>query len=133
MDVNMKPSTTGPCCESLLTQQRLGMTPGHIPATNLQLFVGEVFPQFFGNTLEVFERDFASFIVVEEFESLKNLLFGIFFSLQEVSASVRQKEEWLCCKQQDRVRQTSVRETSDRCCSLPGSSTVKYLGLLHVF
>lgn len=98
MDVNMEPSTTWPCRESLPTPQRRGTTPGHTPATDLQLFVGEIFPQFFGNALEVFERDFAGFIVVKEFESLENLLFGIFFSLQEVSASLRQREEWLGCR-----------------------------------
>lgn len=59
------------------------------PGTDLQLFIGEVFPQFFGDTFEVFERDFASFIVVKEFESFENLLLGIFFSLKEVRVSLR--------------------------------------------
>lgn len=63
----------------------------HIPGTNLQLFICEIFPQFFGDTFEVFERDFASFIVIKEFESFENLLFGIFFSLKEVSISLRKK------------------------------------------
>lgn len=63
----------------------------HIWGTNLQLFICEIFPQFFGNTFEIFERDFASFIVIKEFESFENLLFGIFFGLKEVSISLRKK------------------------------------------
>lgn len=63
----------------------------HISGTNLQLFICEIFPQFFGNTFEIFERDFASFIVIKEFESFENLLFGIFFGLKEVSISLRKK------------------------------------------
>lgn len=63
----------------------------HAPGTNLQLFICEIFAQLFGYTFEVFEGDFASFIIIEEFESFENLLFGIFFSLREGSVSLKKK------------------------------------------
>lgn len=63
----------------------------HIPGTNLQLFICDIFPQFSGDTFKVLERDFASFIIIKEFESFENFLSGIFFSLEEVSTSLRKK------------------------------------------
>lgn len=63
----------------------------HIPGTNLQLFIRDIFPQFSGDTFEVLEGDFASFIIIKEFESFENFLSGIFFSLEEVSTSLRKK------------------------------------------
>lgn len=63
----------------------------HTPGTNLQLFICEIFAQLLGYTFEVFEGDFASFIIIKEFESFENLLFGIFFSLREGSVSLKKK------------------------------------------
>lgn len=69
----------------------------HTPGTNLQLFICEIFAQLFGYTFEVFEGDFASFIIIKEFESFENLLFGIFFSLREGSVSLKKKKHCLHC------------------------------------
>lgn len=65
-----------------------GNTWLHISGTNLQLFICKIFTQFFGYTFEVFERDFASFIIIEELKSFENLLFGIFFSLKFKEKSI---------------------------------------------
>lgn len=59
------------------------------PGPNLQLFISEVLPQHLGHTFEVLERDFSSLIIIKEFESFENLLFGIFFSLKEERTSLR--------------------------------------------
>lgn len=58
------------------------------PGTNLQLFICKIFTQFFGYTFEVFERDFASFIIIKELKSFENLLFGIFISLKFKEKSI---------------------------------------------
>lgn len=59
------------------------------PGPNLQLFISDVLPQRFSHTFQVLERDFSSFIIIKEFESFENLLFGIFFSLKEERISLR--------------------------------------------
>merc|ERR1719342_1670758 len=43
----------------------------------LQLFVGHAFAQLFGNAFQVFEADFSSLVIVEETESLEDLVLRV--------------------------------------------------------
>merc|ERR1712176_1226643 len=44
----------------------------------LQFLISHPLAQFFSNSLQIFERNFASFVIVEQAEGLQNLVFGWF-------------------------------------------------------
>merc|ERR1712141_936396 len=41
----------------------------------LQFLIGHPLPKFFSNSLQIFERNLASFVIIEQAEGLQNLLF----------------------------------------------------------
>merc|ERR1711993_207519 len=43
----------------------------------LQFLIGHPLTKFFSNSLQIFDRNFASFVIIEQAEGLQNLVLGI--------------------------------------------------------